>query len=90
MYATFAKNEMEAKAFWAAVARGGPEFDDSAPATVLDVWLKTINENKKQKTELKPAQFYQGCIYAWNAFREERQLQRINADTRKGLWQPHE
>ena len=84
MYATFAKNELEAKSFWSAVARGGPEFDDTAPATVLDVRLKTILENKKQKTELKPAQFYQGCIFAWNAYREDRTLQRINSGYPQG------
>lgn len=92
MYGTFAKNELEAKSFWGDVARGGVEFEDSAPPTVLDNWLKAIKEASKrgQKAELKPGQYYQGCIYAWNAFREGRQLQRINADARKGLWQPHE
>ena len=33
MFGTFVKNETEARKFWADVARGGTEFDDSAPAT---------------------------------------------------------
>lgn len=91
MYGTFAKNELEAKSFWADVARGGVEFEDTAPSTVLDNWLKAIKESGKQrKNDIKPAQLYQGCIFAWNAFREEKQISRINADTRKGYWQPHE
>lgn len=92
IYATFVKNEMEAKPFWSSVAKGGIEFDDTAPATVLDNWLKSIVEanRKGQKPGIKPANFYQGCIYAWNAAREERSLNRIAYDTRKGYWQPHD
>jgi hypothetical protein len=92
LYATFSKNETEAKAFWNSVARGGVEFEDNAPATVLDKWLKDLDENKKKRSAgFKPAQFYQGCIYAWNAFREQKTLSRINSEnTKKGLLLPHE
>ena len=31
MYGTFDKNEVEARKFWNAVARGGVEFDDTTP-----------------------------------------------------------
>jgi hypothetical protein len=92
MYGTFSKNEMEAKTFWDDVARGGVKFEDQAPATVLDGWLKSLVENKGkgQKQDLKAGNYYQGCIYAWNAFREKRGLSRITYDTKKGLWQPLE
>jgi hypothetical protein len=35
-----AANEKEAQKFWGQVARGGVEYDDTAPATILDAWLK--------------------------------------------------
>lgn len=91
MYGTFAKNELEAKSFWADVAKGGIDFDDQAPATVLDNWLKSLAEKKGgRKQELKPGEYYQGCIFAWNAFREGKPIQKINFDIRKGFWQASE
>ena len=36
MYGTFEKNEAEARQFWQKVSRGGVEFEDSHPTTVLD------------------------------------------------------
>jgi hypothetical protein len=89
MYATFIKNADEARKFWDQVARGGIEYEDNAPATVLDGWLKAIKEGEI-KTELKPAQYYQGCIWAWNAFREEKEIKDIKCDTRKSWYTPHE
>lgn len=89
MYATFIKNEAEARKFWDQVARGGVEYEDTAPATILDAWLKSIKEGEI-KAELKPAQYYQGCIYAWNAFREEKQIKDIKCDTKKSWYNPVE
>lgn len=89
MYATFIKNAEEAKKFWDEVARGGREYEDNAPSTVLDNWLKAAKEGEL-KEDLKPAQFYQGCIYAWNAYREEKSLKDIKADTRKSWLNPIE
>ena len=85
MYGTWAKNEREARKFWGEVARGGVEYEDSHPATVLDGWLKAAIENKTQKRELKPAQFYQGSIFAWNAYRDDRTITSIRFDMKKGL-----
>lgn len=86
MYATFVANEGAARTFWQQVARGGVEYEDNAPATVLDAWLKAI-ATKEQRTviKLKPANFYQGCVYAWNAFREDKQLKDIKHDPKKGF-----
>jgi hypothetical protein len=86
MYATFITNEAEARTFWDHVARGGVEFDDSAPATVLDAWLKQI-KSREEKTRLKlhPANYYQGCIYAWNGHREGKALKDIRFKVDKGL-----
>jgi hypothetical protein len=87
MYATFIKDAAAARKFWADVARGGVEYEENAPASMLDAWLKAAKEGEL-KEEPKPAQYYQGCIYAWNAFREEKQIKDIKADTKKGMHQP--
>jgi hypothetical protein len=85
MFGTFSKNESEARKFWAEVARGGVEYEDNHPTTVLDAWLKTAIENKSQKRELKPAHFYQGSVFAWNANRDGKTITSIKVDTKKGL-----
>jgi hypothetical protein len=85
MFGTFSKNENEARKFWAEVARGGVEYEDNHPTTVLDAWLKTAIENKGQRRELKPAHFYQSCVFAWNAYRDGKTITSIKFDTKKGL-----
>lgn len=87
MYATWDVNREEAKKFWDQVARGGIEYEDNAPSSMLDKWLKDAKDGTL-KEELKPAQYYQGCIYAWNAYREDKTLKDIKADTRKALYTP--
>jgi hypothetical protein len=87
MYASFNANETEARVFWGQVARGGVEYEDNAPSTMLDNWLKGAAEREKREAlKLKPANFYQGCVYAWNAFREGKNLKDIRFDTRKGFF----
>jgi hypothetical protein len=90
MYGTFTKNEKEAQKFWGQVARGGVEYEDDAPATVLDAWLKAMAEDKRTSEKLVPANYYQGCIYAWNAYREGRAISAIKYKTDKGLHQAAE
>jgi hypothetical protein len=80
MYACFEKNEAEAKKFWDQVARGGDQFEDQAPTTVLDAWLKEI---KTGEYDLKPAQIYQGCVFAWNAYRSDKQISKIKFDAKQ-------
>jgi hypothetical protein len=84
MYATFIVDEAMARTFWHDVARGGVEYEDNHPSTVLDEWLK---EAHSPKSDLNPAQgqVYQGCIYAWNAAREDKTLKDIKYDTKKGF-----
>ena len=83
MYATFNANATEAQSFWTQVARGGVEYEDNAPATVLDAWLKSMKEEPAK--DLKPAHYYQACIYGWNAFRESKSLKDIKYATAKGF-----
>jgi hypothetical protein len=85
MYGTFEKNEAEARKFWKEVGRGGAEFDENHPTTTLDGFLKSVVE-EKSKLQLRPANFYQACIYAWNAYRESKALTSIKYDTKKGLY----
>jgi hypothetical protein len=85
MYGTFVTNETEARKFWREVSRGGVEFEDNHPTTVLDGFYKAIIEDKK-KLDLKPANLYQAAVYAWNAFREDKTISNVKFDTKKGLY----
>ena len=85
MYGTFEKNEAEARKFWSEVSRGGVEFDDNHPTSVLDAFLKSAIEDKR-KMELKAGNFYQASIYAWNAFREGKTISNVKYDTKKGFY----
>jgi len=80
MHGTFEKNEEEARKFWLQVARGGKEYEDNAPSTVLDGWLKSIKEDRR---DLKPGEYFRGCIYAWNAYREDKTIKDIRYDMGK-------
>lgn len=84
MYTTFDANEDDAKKFWHDVARGGREYEDSHPTTVLDAWLKKLKEDGREE-KMKPADYYQGCIYAYNAFFEGKTIRDIKHDWKKGL-----
>jgi hypothetical protein len=85
MYGTFEKNEAEARKFWMEVSRGGVEFEDNHPTTVLDTFLKSVFEDKK-KWDLKSASLYQASVYAWNAYRENKAITSVKYDTKKGLY----
>lgn len=78
MFATFDANEQAAKDFWEKVARFGVEFEDDHPTTVLDKWLQESEDAEHEK--YKPAERYNGCIYAWRAFRENKTLKSIKYD----------
>jgi hypothetical protein len=84
MYGTFISNEAAARKFWDEVARGGIEFEDNAPSTILDGWLKAAKEGAADAGALKPGNFYQGCIYGWNAFREGKTIKTIKFGVEKG------
>lgn len=85
MYGTFDKNEAEARKFWMEVSRGGVEYEDNHPTTVLDTFLKSVFEEKK-RWDLNPTNVYQASIYAWNAYREGKAITSVKYDTKKGLY----
>jgi len=86
MYHTHLVNQEEAKKFWAQVARGGLEYQDDAPSTVLDSWLKAAaaKETKSSRSKLKPGDFYYGSLYAWNAYRQDINIKAIKKWDGKG------
>jgi hypothetical protein len=84
IYGTFIANETEARTFWMEVARGGVEYEDNSPQTILDGWLKSLAE-QKGAVDISPAGLFQGCVFAWNAFREHKTITGIKHDTKKGL-----
>jgi hypothetical protein len=85
IYGTYQTNRDAAEGFWVEVSRGGDEYNDRAPSSLLDGWLKAIKEDKDDEYDVKGAEFYQGCAFAWNAFRQARSISAIKHDTSKGL-----
>jgi hypothetical protein len=86
MFSSFAAHPDEARRFWDIVARGGDQYDETAPTTVLDSWLKALTDKEqRQMLKLTAAQEYQGCIYAYNAFRRGQALKQIKYDFK--AWQ---
>ena len=67
------------------VSRGGVEFEDNHPTTVLDAFLKSASRTRGRQ-ELKAGNFYQASIYAWNAFREDKTITTVKYDTKKGFY----
>lgn len=87
MFKTFITNEAEARKFWEMVAKGGHEFDDNHPTTVLSAWYVKAKQ-KEMKDAPKAADYYQAAMYAWNAYREEKSIASIRIDARKGWIEP--
>jgi len=89
MYATdlVASGDQTSHLFWEEVARGGRAYEDQHPTTVLDKWLKACHDGTCED-KMKSAYHYQGCIFAWNAYREERTIKDIRFLTTKGLYTP--
>jgi len=83
MFGTFDKLPDQAREFWQNVANGGIEFDDTAPATVLYSWLKEAYEDTLNY-RVKAEGYYQGCVYAWNAFRTSKTIPGIKSDMVRG------
>lgn len=89
MYATDIVAESASREFWEKVARGGNAYDEQDPTTVLDKWLKSCRDGTCDD-KMKQSYHYQGCIYAWNAMRDEQRIRSIKFTTSKGLYVPHD
>jgi hypothetical protein len=89
MYATelVASGNNESHLFWEEVGRGGRQWEEQHPTTVLDKWLKSCHDGTCGD-QMKAAYHYQGCIFAWNAYREDRTIKDIRFLTTKGIYTP--
>lgn len=86
MWATWRKSYEAAEEFWKLVAHGGDLANENHPATKLDDWLKSAKA-KELSHKPKPGEFYNGCIFAWNAFRRgDNSVSKIKYDTSKGMF----
>lgn len=88
MFGTYAINESEAKEFWDLVSRGGDPDKEDSPARVLDLWLRSVYEGTIEvpdSVKWSARCVYQGCIYAWNAFRENKKINTIRYDVKKNV-----
>jgi hypothetical protein len=65
--------------------RGGKDYEPKAPSTVLDRELKTFAEMKVAAENMKPTNFFGGCIYGWNAHRKGRSIETVTWDVRKAV-----
>jgi hypothetical protein len=87
MYGTWLKNPEAAEEFWDDVAKGGKDYDEDSPQYQLDAWLVRADRPplpNEEKKRLKPAEYFRGCVYAWNAYREDKKIKEIRFDKRRG------
>lgn len=82
MYGMFLKNEEQARAFWPAVALNNAA-DDTDPTQLLSAQLVEVRENLDVRWG--PKTFYAKCVKAWNAFLQNKQINSLNVNTKKGL-----
>ncbi len=75
MYGAFERDPNDAEKFYSDVARQGGGNGERHPAFVLDAWLIDAREQKEEKP--KEQEIYYACAYAWNAFRNQKELDRI-------------
>ena len=85
MYVTFEAVEDAARDFWVAVAGGGKEYDSKSPASVLDKELLNFYQEGEGCGEQKPANFFNGCLFAWGAYRKDKPIDRIDWSVAKGF-----
>jgi len=77
MHATHEKNQVAAEEFWRLVAIGGDASTENHPTKTLDDWLQSVKLETDTAKKPKPYQIYQGCIQAWNAYRQDKPLATI-------------
>jgi len=85
---TYMTNEAAAKDFWQEVVNLPNGDDDPSPQSVLTNWLLAMQAKKIDRPE--KAHVYQGCIYAWNAFRDNKSITAIRDDIKKNFFAIHE
>jgi hypothetical protein len=82
MYGAFRIDANAANLFWKEVARGGEEDESTTASAILDNWLM---KRKQGEIWVSPLEMFQGCGFAWNAFRQNKEIREIKSDIRKSL-----
>jgi hypothetical protein len=75
MYGAFERDAHDAEKFYGDVAKQGGGNGEQHPAAVLDAWLIEGRDQKENKP--KEQEVYYACAYAWNAFRNQKSIERI-------------
>jgi hypothetical protein len=83
MHATYNIDKDAAEEFWRQVADGGIEFETDAPSSALYNWLKGSYEGTLN-AKIKPAGFFQGAIFCWNAFRAGKAVTNVRFEQVRG------
>lgn len=73
VYGSYLRDATAAEEFWVSVSKGGDETDGD-PATTLDSWLVNAKGAKENTPQFE---IYRACVVAWNAFRQDKNLDRI-------------
>jgi hypothetical protein len=81
-------NESAARDFWHEVVSPPDTNGEPAPTNVLSDWLIEIAADKIERP--KPAYLYQGCIWAWNAWRGGKTITAIKSDIKKDFLKIHD
>lgn len=85
---TYMVNEGGARAFWQDVVNLPNGDDEPTPQNILSNWLLAIRADKIDRP--KPGNIYQGCIYAWNAYRDSKAITAIRDDIKKNFYPIHD
>jgi hypothetical protein len=79
MFGTFECDRAQSEQFWSDVSHEGAGHQEGHPTKTLDAWLLSVG---KLKDEPKQMEIFRACALAWNAFRNNRTLDKI------GKWDP--
>lgn len=85
IFAAYRIDPEGAAEFWQDVAKGGDAAAEDV-AFVLSSWL--VNVARKPRSGYKPANLYQGCVFAWNVNREGKSTAKIKSEvSNKGFFE---
>jgi hypothetical protein len=85
MFGTYQLDETASRVFWEEVSRGGDPDQEDLPTTALDLWLRSIYEGTTDYSGFSAGNYYQGCIYCWNASRDNKRVNSVKYDVKKNF-----
>lgn len=85
MYGTFEREPSMSEVFWTDVAKQGAGNNSNHPTVALDGWLLEVNAKDRKGDKPTEWEVYRACVLAWNAYRNNRTLDKIGKyDPKKG------